>query len=439
MTAMKPQTVTQQVSIPFVPRKWQLSAATMLTPNSRICFNVHRGGGKTWFALAGLCFAALQTRSASGAPCKFAYIGKSISHAKQVVWENLKFFLGDLEKAGQVTFNGNDLTIKFTSNNNMIHLTGIEDPEKIRGLHVHGVILDEAQMCDVEVWEKIIAPTMRQNRAWAIVIGTPNGPTGIFYQLWNAGNDPDNRFWKTVTLTVEDTGDIHPEEWAEILSNTDENTIKQEYFCSFDAAVNNRVYHQFDVSKNVKSGEARMKDSGDDLFVGMDFNIAHLPMCIAQFGKDGKTIEVLAEKVFKNQTTQTAAQWLLTNFPNRRIVVCPDASGASATTAQVAGSNHELLRKAGLVVATPRKNPRVADRILAVNVAFKNAANESRLYINDTCKELIQTCSFQEINEFTGQPDKTGGLDHMGDALGYLVNMMAPIRARRMKSKTLVF
>lgn len=445
------------VHIPFSPRRWQGEVLTNFrdpTFPKRNVLNIHRGGGKTFFCLGHLGLAGLNTYTANGMPAKFAYVGKSISHAKQTCWETLKFLLAECEKTiiddqgtPLVQFNANDLTIKFNNNDNMIHLTGIEDPEKIRGLHVHGLILDEAQMCSEEVWEKVLAPTLRQNKAWALVIGTPNGPQGIFYKLATLGANRTNATkWNTITLTVEDTGEIDPEEWEDIVNTTDENAIQQEYYCSFEAALSNRVYHAFRATHRIHGNEPAamaqsgnidptIKDRGGDLHVGMDFNHSHLPAIIAQ--QSGGVLEVFDEILLKNATTDQMAEALLTKYPGRRIYVYPDASGAQNTASQVMGSNHAILLRAGLSVITPKKNPFVSTRIEQVNVLLRNAAGKQRLFVHPRCKELVKTLSFQEINVHTGQPDKTKGLDHMGDALGYMVNMVMPITQNRFKRRGL--
>lgn len=426
--------VSAKVQVNYSPRPWQARTLPLLKNCKKTVLNVHRGGGKTWFCLAYLVFAAMMTRSQSGVACKFAYIGQSISHAKQTCWSILEFMLAEFASQGICSFNSNDLTIKF-QNGNMIHLMGIENADKVRGSHFHGLVLDEAQECDVETYEMILAPTLRQNSGWAIVIGTPKGPSGIFYKLWLAGHDTSNTYWQSIDLNIEQTGAIPEEEWQELLKNTSKNVIQQEYYCSFEAAIENRVYFNY-TTENLDS---TIVDRGRDIYVGMDFNIGTLPMAIGQLTPDGK-IEVFLEKILHQQSTQDAAQWLLDNFPDRNIIVCPDASGAQTKTSQLAGNDHTILRNMGLTVHTPRANPRVKDRIQAVNVGLRNALDEISIHIHPRCEELIKTMQFQEVNEYTGAPDKTKGLDHMGDALGYLVNILKPTqKPQKMKVSRLRF
>lgn len=426
----------------FVPRQWQYDVEQIMSARNKLVLNVHRGGGKTRYATARLCMAALLTEKPDGSPCKFAYIGKSMTHAKSVVWDDIQFLLRELIEAKQVQMNGNDLTIKFL-NGNIIHLLGIDDPERIRGLHVSGLILDEAQLCDLETWNKIIMPTTVQNKAWQLLIGTPSGPQGIFYHLWCIGNDPKQRSWTSVTLTVDDTGCIDPEVWEDILATTDHNAVQQEYYCSFDAAISNRVYYNFDTNAAGSDGrDPHLRTCVDDgkspLHIGMDFNVAFLPAVVAQIRANGD-VEIIEEIALRNATTDMMCEAIKLKYPGRTIYVYPDASGANAGTAQVHGSNHALIRAHGFVIISPAKNPKVSDRVQAVNIALQNAKGERKLFINHKCKHTIETLSFQELNEHTGQPDKTKGLDHMADAIGYLVSRIKPLRSNIFKQRTLRF
>ena len=422
---------TKVVQGGFQPRKWQLDAGETMKDKKRIVLNIHRGGGKTVFCVMHLITKAFHTKT-NGVPAQFVYCGMSRAHTKQTVWAIFETYLADMIRLGQVQMNLNDLTIKFP-NGNIIMLGGYDDPERNRGLHLHGLVLDEAQRCPEETWHKILRATLVQNKGWCLVIGTPNGPDGLFYKFWQHGNDPENKFWISITKTIADTKNIDDAEWQEILSTTDKDSIQQEYFCDFNAAIKNKVYHNFDhrivippEEETVPHINKDIKDRGGPLYVGVDFNVAFMPAIIAQ--KNNKRLEVLREIILKEATTDQLAQRLCMEFPNRQIIICPDASGANGGTAQVSGSNHALLRRSGFHILAPRKNPKVEDRILAVNVLLENALGERRLFVHPSCKELIKTLTNHQYKG--SSPDKTSGLDHAGDALGYLVNMVFPIKHR---------
>ena len=82
-----------------------------------------------------------------------------------------------------------------------------------------------------------------------------------------------------------------------------------------------------------------------------------------------------------------------------------------------------------------RVNPPVIDRIASVNTAFYNKVGETRLTVQPKCKSLIKCLDKQVYKEGTRAPDKSAGLDHMPDALGYLVWGLMAIRRPVQHSK----
>ena len=90
-----------------------------------------------------------------------------------------------------------------------------------------------------------------------------------------------------------------------------------------------------------------------------------------------------------------------------------------------------ILKDAGFQVKAPRRAPLIVDRVNLVNRLLCNSSGERRLFINDRCEKLIESLSSLGYKEGTSHPDKSSGLDHMSDALGYLVSMEFPMRSRQ--------
>ncbi|ODT85643.1 MAG: hypothetical protein ABS78_19460 [Phenylobacterium sp. SCN 70-31] len=326
--------------------------------------------------------------------------------------------------------NANDLSVSFKDVATgrvyaQILMFGFDEPESIRGQHVHGIVIDEAQECPNEVFQEIILPTTTQNDATINVIGTPKGPDEdkLFYTLWKQGQE-EKSLWKVLNRTIKDTGE-YPANWEMVLATTEERRIQQEYYCSFDAAVNNRIYHTFDNETHIKP--LRRRD-GATIYVGMDFNVSMMPAVIGQ--KHEHTLEIFDEIVRHNVTTQQLAEEIKAKYGTHNVVICPDASGAHRTT-QTYNTNHSILQQAGFKILSPKKNPLVKHRLMSVNVLFKDASNppRHRLFIDPKCENLINTLRFHTYTDGTREiPDKKGGYDHCGDALGYLVWQTFPIQ-----------
>lgn len=447
-----------RVRYPFAHRPWQRKIEPQIVNDDWILINAHRGSGKSWFLCHRLIQACILAPYRKGKVERYAYIGMSIQHAKQTAWDVIfKTLLADYANAGLCSFNGNDLTINFYEPStkqlkSQIVLNGYDTPEKNRGMHLHGLGLDEAQGCPEEVWQLILAPTTVQHKAWVVMIGTPNGPRGLFYKTAMQGLDPKNKVWKTITQTVADTGEISEDAFEKIKAGATKAQIDQEYYCSFDAAVSNRVYYNFFVNstsdeeievidpvtqlatkKFVPAQTRPVKDLGQDLYVGMDFNVGNMSAAIGQ--KNRNRLELLGEIHMVDATTDQLCERLKREFPNRRIIVCPDASGSQRNSA-TEDTNHSIIRKHGFIIRAPKKNPSVESRVQSVNMLLENALGERRLFIDPKCEKCIESLRFQQ-KDGSDRPDKKGGYDHMADAIGYLVMQTFPYQRAVFSSKVL--
>jgi len=132
--------------------------------------------------------------------------------------------------------------------------------------------------------------------------------------------------------------------------------------------------------------------------------------------------------IFKEYTnvvdTPEIAEMIKSDFPNCKILAYPDAAGASRKSVNASISDITILKKAGFTVRARSKNPFVKDRVASVNNAF----NKGKLFIDtDRCPELTAALE-QQIWLPNGSPDKSSGLDHIVDALGYMVHYLMPVR-----------
>ena len=69
----------------------------------------------------------------------------------------------------------------------------------------------------------------------------------------------------------------------------------------------------------------------------------------------------------------------------------------------------------------------MVDRINTVNARLCNAQGERRLFISPKCTHLIKALDGLTYKDGTKIPDKSSGLDHISDALGYLIMGVFPI------------
>jgi phage terminase large subunit len=86
------------------------------------------------------------------------------------------------------------------------------------------------------------------------------------------------------------------------------------------------------------------------------------------------------------------------------------------------------MKNAGFELKVGSINPSVKDRIASVNSLCKLQDQRTRLTVDPKCSKLINALRKHTYKEGTRQPDKTSGLDHLNDALGYMINHLYPLK-----------
>src|SRR2546425_8649243 len=69
----------------------------------------------------------------------------------------------------------------------------------------------------------------------------------------------------------------------------------------------------------------------------------------------------------------------------------------------------------------------VVDRINSVNAMLCNAQGQRRLLISPSCTHLIKALDGLTYKQDTKLPDKSSGLQHITDALGYMIMGVFPL------------
>jgi phage terminase large subunit len=132
-----------------------------------------------------------------------------------------------------VQINESELRVDFPSGAR-IRLYGADNYDRMRGIYLDGVILDEAADFDPRAWPEVLRPALSDRQGWATFIGTPKG-RNFFWEVWEgAQNNPD---WFALMLRASETGIVNPDELADARSMMTPEQYAQEYECSFDAAI----------------------------------------------------------------------------------------------------------------------------------------------------------------------------------------------------------
>lgn len=369
--------------------------------------------GKTFLAINYLLEEAEQPETINW------YIAPTYRQAKQIAWKMLKRLIPHDWVA---SWNETDLTATLL-NGSEISLRGADNPDSLRGVSLNRAVLDELADMSPDAWGEVIRPALTDRKGGALFIGTPKG-YNHFYDLWVAAHEREG--WEAWQFTTAEGGNVAQDEIEAARAELDERTFRQEFLASFETLAG-RVYQNFERATHVR---ADITDKPEmPLLVGLDFNIN--PMSAVLSVAPAGQLHVFGEIEIPNGNTELMAAELKRRFPGRRVKVYPDPSGnARKTSAPVGQTDFAILRAAGFVVIAPPQAPLVVDRINETNALFRNAAGEARCFVNPRCKALIRCLEGLTWKEGTSAPDKGLGLDHLPDALGYLIHSEYPIVRR---------
>ncbi|VDA16062.1 hypothetical protein BANRA_05059 [Klebsiella pneumoniae] len=111
-----------------------------------------------------------------------------------------------------------------------------------------------------------------------------------------------------------------------------------------------------------------------------------------------------------------------------QVTIFPDPAGAYRQHARGESDIDIFKEKGFLRVDYPKKHPPIADRVNSVNRMLMSASGETRLYIDPKCKHLIDSLEKVIYKPGSRDMDKSGGIEHSADALGYPVHRRYPVK-----------
>ena len=363
------------------------------------CIVSGRRWGKTMFSIIWLLYPEFKHNE------RRWIIYPTYRQAKMVAWSTLKQFF----KNQNVKINETELSITL-DNGSTVELKGADaSADKIRGVSLNRVVLDEYAFMKESVWSEVIQPMTVQEKAEALFVGTPNGLQNHFYDMFVKGQSENNdlKIWQFTTI---EGGWIDQEEIERAKKNLDARTFKQEYEASFES-VQNKAAYNFNRNVHVKT-----LDISPRQFWGVDFGVASYMTAVKICEYVDGSIYVFDEIGLQNSNTFELAKLMQQKGPG--LPVYPDPAGM-ARTSNSTKSDHAILRESGFSVISKKANPTQKDRLNALNKKLENANGDVELYINPKCKNTIRDLELTTIDQ--GRIVKTETLSHFLDGLMYPV------------------
>lgn len=332
-------------------------------------------------------------------------------------------------------------TIKINEGNKEVHVyrngvfygtvicRSMEKPNTIVGFKISRALVDEIDTLPKQkatnAWNKIVARLRLKIDGVVNGIGVTTTPEGFLFVYEKFADNPTKSYAMVQASTYENEAYL-PDDYIDTLRETYPEGLIDAYlegrFVNLTAG---SVYPQYN-RVNLNSFESIQPY--EPLIVGLDFNVGKMAACIfVQRGKDYHCVE----EISKGRDTEYVAKILKDRYVDKghKVTVYPDASGKNTSSKGHDRSDISILEQYGLMVVVRSINPRVRNRVNAVNKAFQ----DRRLFINSMrCPETAK-CIEQQPYDDNGEPDKKNGLDHQSDAFGYPVCHLMPINKPSIK------
>ena len=348
------------------------------------------------------------------------YVAPSYRMAKQIMWPEL---VEIIPRAWVKKYNETVLTITLV-NGSKIELKGADNPDSLRGVGIHYLVLDEVQDIDPDAWKKVLRPTLASTQGHALFIGTPKA-YNFLHELWSLGQK--NSFvWKSWQFPTITSPFIPAAEIEAARSDMDEKSFRQEFEASFET-MSGRVYYPFD--RNIHASKPLEFNPNLPIWIGQDFNIDPMSSVVFQKQRDG-TLWAVDEICLPASNTEELCDELERRYWRylEQITIYPDPAGAYRGH-QRGESDLDIFRERGFKRQKyRRKHPPVADRVNAVNRLLRAADGSVRMLIDPRCKKFIEALEQTLYIPGKREVDKSAGVEHAADAAGYCIEFEFPVR-----------
>jgi len=310
-------------------------------------------------------------------------------------------------------------TLHFPGGDSTILGLSFENYQRIVGDDWAFAIIDEVDTAKASIaqraYDKILGRIRVGNFNQLHCYSTPEG-FGFHYQTF--GTDAAREGKRRALLrmkTADNAHNLRPGFVDDLLSRYTHEQCRAYLEGIYQNLATGTVYDRFDRAKHV-SGVDDDPLAEEPLRIGIDFNVGNMNAVVAI--RSGNALHFIDE-ISGAHDTDALAQEICARYPGRTLYGYPDASGGNRST-NATKTDLEILASYGISNQSPKANPRVADRVSALQGALENGKGEIRIQINPRCKRLIECLELQAYNERM-EPDKESGHDHMNDAAGYLV------------------
>ncbi|MCG5790283.1 terminase large subunit domain-containing protein [Acinetobacter baumannii] len=385
------------------------------------------GSGKTWVGSSSLC-----NKSWEFPKVPLGYFAPTYAQIRDIFYPTIDEVAFDWGLKTKVYQSNKEVDIYYGRQyRTTIICRSMDIPDSIVGFKIGHALIDEldvmAKLKAQQAWRKIIA-RMRYKQAGLVngidVATTPEGFKFTYEQFVKEANKSEakRKLYGMIQASTYDNEANLPDDYISSLFESYPPQLISAYLDGkFVNLTSGAVYPDFDRTLNNTDEEI---NQGEPLLIGMDFNVLKMAAVVYVI-REGKPRAL--DELVGVRDTPSMCQLITERFPFHDITVIPDASGQATSSKNFSESDHAILKKNGFKVEVNGVNPSIKDRINAVNAQILNADGERHLKVNtNKCPNFTATLEQQVYDSF-GMPDKSAGLDHVGDAGGYPLAKRFPI------------
>ena len=356
------------------------------------------------------------------------YFAPTFDLIRLIAWPR---FLAKCDEWGlKATLNKSENTLTLKRGGRVIFRT-MEDPKRIVGYELADAAIDELDTLKEdhaeEAWRAINSRCrLKKPNGEPNTVAVATTPEGfkLVYRLWEEDPKPGFKLYRAPTSS---NPFVPPGYVEQLRAQYPPHLLKAYLEGLFTNLVSGSVYPDFDRKLNHTDD---VIIGNEPLHVGMDFNVNNMTaiVCVMRQGEPSAVREFT-----KIRDTPAMCAALRKAFPDNPIYVYPDASGQNGSSKDAADSDLQILKNARFQlflkpgIKSGYYNPKVKDRVAAVNRMILDGNGFRRFRINTRACPTLAQCLEQQVYAKDGTPDKSQGKDHGNDALGYFLSYVYPV------------
>lgn len=146
-----------------------------------------------------------------------------------------------------------------------IEAKSADDPERLVGVGLTKIIVDEAAMVNRKAWTQSLRPTLIDHKGKAIFISTPKGKNW-FWELWERGQLKEELDWQSWRFTTYDNEYLDKEEIEKSVQDMPDYEYRQEILAQFEETAE-QIFRKV---KDRAIGSEKEPQKGHRYSVGVD-------------------------------------------------------------------------------------------------------------------------------------------------------------------------